>query len=112
MEYTRRLYRFLEAAHRQGLMQQGLPGSDAIDDDDANILKMTIACALLTEGAGKSDLGKKIFEYVHPSIETLLLGNVDPQGIRLLNFTVSVVSHDDYTQRKLTVVVNVRIPPR
>ena len=96
VDYTRRLYRFLEAAHRQGLMQRGLPGADAIDDDDANILKMTIACALITEGAGKSDMGKRIFDYVHPSIDTLLLGNVGTQGIRLLILTVSVINHDNH----------------
>jgi hypothetical protein len=87
--YTQKLYRFMEAAHRQGLMQQGLPGADAIDDEDTNILKMVIACALTVEGSGKSDLGRRMFEYVHPAIDNLLLGNVGIKGIRLLILTVS-----------------------
>ena len=90
--YTQKLYRFMEAAHRQGLMQQGLPGADAIDDEDTNILKMVIAVALTVEGSGKSDLGRRMFEYVHPAIENLLLGNVGIKGIRLLILTVSASS--------------------
>lgn len=90
--YTQKLYRFMEAAHRSGLMQQGFPGADAIDDDDTNILKMVIACALTVEGSGRSDLGKRMFEYVHPAIENLLLGNVGTKGIRLLILTVSILA--------------------
>ena len=88
--YTHKLYRFMEAAHRSGLMQQGLPGGDAIDDEDTNILKMVIACASTVEGSGRSELGKKMFDYVQPAIKTLLLGNVGTKGIRLLILTVGV----------------------
>jgi hypothetical protein len=90
--YTQKLYRFMEAAHRSGLMQQGLPGADAIDDEDTNILKMVIAVALTVEGSGRSDLGRRMFDYVHPAIENLLLGNVGTKGIRLLILTVSDTS--------------------
>lgn len=96
--YTQKLYRFMEAAHRSGLMQQGLPGADAIDDDDTNILKMVIACALTVEGSGRSDLGRRMFEYVHPAIENLLLGNVGTKGIRLLILTVSNVNRRNLVQ--------------
>lgn len=92
--YTQKLYRFMEAAHRSGLMQQGLPGADAIDDEDTNILKMVIAVALTVEGSGRSDLGTRMFEYVHPAIENLLLGNVGTKGIRLLILTVSGTLQD------------------
>ena len=88
--YAQKLYRFMEAAHRSGLMQQGLPGADAIDDEDTNILKMVIATAMTVEASGRSDLGRRLFEYVHPAIDTLLLGNVGTKGIRLLILTVSV----------------------
>lgn len=89
MAYTQKLYRFMEAAHRSGLMQQGFAGADTIDDDDTNILKMVIACSLTVEGSGRSDLGRRMFDYVHPAIENLLLGNVNTKGIRLLILTVS-----------------------
>ena len=86
--YTQKLYRFMEAAHRSGMMQQGLPGADAIDDEDTNILKMVIAVGLTVEGSGRSDLGRRMFEFVHPAIDNLLLGNVGTKGIRLLILTV------------------------
>ena len=62
--YAKKLYRFMEAAHRSGLMQSGLPGSDAIDDEDTNILKMVLATAMTVEASGRSELGRKMFEYV------------------------------------------------
>lgn len=55
MEYTERLYSFIEAARRNGLVQQGLPGADAIDDENTIILKMIIACASTMEGSGSRD---------------------------------------------------------
>lgn len=88
--YAQKLYRFMEAAHRSGLMQQGLPGADAIDDEDTNILKMVLATAMTVEASGRSDLGRRLFEYVHPAIDNLLLGKVGTKGIRLLILTVCI----------------------
>ena len=62
MEYTDRLYSFIDAARRNGLVQQGFPGADAIDDENTIILKMIIACASTMEHAGGSELGRNIFE--------------------------------------------------
>lgn len=87
--YAEKLYRFMEAAHRSGLMQQGFPGADAIDDEDTNILKMVLATAMTVEADGRSDAGRKMFDYVHPAIDNLLLGQVGTKGIRLLILTVS-----------------------
>ena len=87
--YATQLYRFMEAAHHAGLMQQGMPGPDAIDDEDTNILKMVLASALTVEGSGQSQLGRKLFDYVHPAIDNLLLGNVGLKGIRILTMRVS-----------------------
>ena len=86
--YTQKLYRFMEAARRSGLMQQGMPGSDAIEDEDTNILKVVLATAMTVEASGRSDLGRRMFESVQPSIDNLLLGNVGIKGIRLLTMTV------------------------
>ncbi|KAK4543731.1 hypothetical protein LTR36_005376 [Oleoguttula mirabilis] len=87
--YATKLYRFMEAAHRTGLMQQGMPGSDSIDDEDTNILKMVLATALTVEGSGRSELGRKLFEYVQPAVDVLLLGSVGLKGIRLLTMTAT-----------------------
>ena len=62
MEYTERLYSFIDAARRNGLVQQGFPGADAIDDENTIILKMIIACASTMEHAGGSELGRNMFE--------------------------------------------------
>ncbi|KAI7653826.1 nucleoside hydrolase, partial [Hortaea werneckii] len=82
--YAQKLYRFMEAAHRSGLMQQGMPGPDAIDDEDANILKMVLATAMTVESQGRSELGRRLFECVQPAIDNSLHGNVDLKGVKLL----------------------------
>jgi hypothetical protein len=86
--YAQKLYGFIEAAYRSGLMLLGTPGLDSMDDEDTNILKMVLATAMTVEGSGRSDLGHKLFEYVHPAIDQLLLGSVGIKGIRLLVLTV------------------------
>lgn len=89
IDYAQRLYRFMEAAHRTGLMQQGMPGPDALDDENTSILKLVLATALTVEAAGRSDLGKKIFERVQPAVDKCLLGNVGIKGIQMLVMAVS-----------------------
>lgn len=85
------LYRFIEAAYRTGLMRQNLPGADAIDDEDTNILKLMLATALTVEACGRSELGQRLFEYVQPAIDNMLLGNAGIKGVRLLTMAVSIV---------------------
>lgn len=99
--HATKLYRFMEAAHRTGLMQQGMPGTDSIADEDTNILKMVLASALTVEGSGRSELGRRLFEYVQPAIDDLLLGSVGLKGIRLLTMTVCRPSYIPH-MRKLT----------
>ncbi|KAK0250481.1 hypothetical protein LTS09_014328 [Friedmanniomyces endolithicus] len=91
MAYATKLYRFMEAAHRSGLMQQGMPGSDAMVDEDTNILQMVLATAMTVEGSGRSELGRKLFEGVQPAIDNLLLGSVGVKGIRLLAMTLQAM---------------------
>lgn len=91
VQYAKKLYRFMEAAHRSGLMQQGMPGADSIEDEDTNILKLVLATAMTVEASGRSELGQRMFEYVQPAVDSLLLGNVGIKGIRLLILTVSPI---------------------
>lgn len=88
IEYAQKLYPFMEAAHRTGLMQQGMPGSDALDDADTSILKLVIATALTTEGTGASELGKRIFTQVQPAVDKCLLGHAGIKGIQILAMAV------------------------
>lgn len=87
--YTESLYNFMDAMRRQGLFRGDRPGADKIDDDDANILKMVLACALMTEGSGISEMGQRMFENVQPATDNLMSGNVGLKGIRLLAMRVS-----------------------
>jgi hypothetical protein len=95
MEYTERLYSFIDAARRNGLVQQGFPGADAIDDENTIILKMIIACASTMEHAGGSELGRNMFESpgvieaVRKAKEDYLITHKSP---RLLVLTVCFVS--------------------
>lgn len=102
--YAKKLYMFMNAARKSGFVQEALSGPDAIDDEDTNILKMVLATGLTVEASGRSELGQRIFEYVHPAIDNLLLGNVGVKGIRLLVLTVSLllqaigVNYADWTR--------------
>ncbi|KAM3418737.1 hypothetical protein BST61_g4711 [Cercospora zeina] len=95
VNYAAKLYQFMEAARRAGLMQQGLPGADAIDDEETNILKLVLATALTTEAGGRSELGQRLFEYVQPSIDTMLLGAVGVKALRMLTMTAMYEFHRD-----------------
>jgi len=110
--YTENLYNFMDAMRRQGLFRGNMPGPDKIDDDDANILKMVIACALMTEGSGRSEMGQRIFENVQPASDNLMSGNVGLKGIRLLAMRVSLHTHIILTARTNKREGNVRVPPR
>ena len=89
VSYTERLYVFVDAMRRNGLMQEGMPGTDAIDDEDTTILKLVIACALTMEGCGRSDLGQRMFENVRTTVDNYVIGAVGIKGIQALTMTVS-----------------------
>lgn len=83
------LFSFVEAASRAGLMQGGLPGADAIEDESTSILKILLATALTLEGNGKSPLGEKLFDNIHKVLERTLSDPVDLRSIQTLTLAVS-----------------------
>lgn len=89
--YVNKLFTFMEAAQRTGLMMRAFPGADAIDDEETNILKVVMAAAMVVEGAGRSDLGRAMYAYVQPSVDSLLLGDTGLKGVQLLALTVRSV---------------------
>lgn len=93
--HATRLYRFIESAARTGLMQGALPGADSIEDEDTNILKLIMAITLTVEGTGRSDVGRRLFEYVQPTVDRLLLGNVGVKGLRLMTLAAMYEFHRD-----------------
>lgn len=83
------LFTFLEAATRTGLTKRSLPGPDSLTDDETNILKMILAVSLLVEGGGRSDLGKRLFETVRPTVEMRLWQPADMSFLKLVSLVVS-----------------------
>lgn len=93
--HVTRLYRFIESAKRTGLVQTGYPGPDAIENEDTNILKLIMAIMMTVEGSGRSESGRRMFEYVQPTVDRLLLGNVGVKGIRLMTLSAMYEFHRD-----------------
>lgn len=83
------LYTFMEAATRTGFAQRGLPGSDGLQDDSTNLLKMILATTLIVEGGGQSELGQRLYLSVKPVIEAKLWEPLDIKTIQLFGMVVS-----------------------
>ncbi|KAF2842321.1 fungal-specific transcription factor-like protein [Patellaria atrata CBS 101060] len=98
------LYTFMDAANRSGLMQGSLPGSDGINDAQTSIMKLIISIALILEGRGKSELGRRLFENAHIAVERQLLAPVDDKGIRMLSLSAMYHFHRDDETRAWRVV--------
>ena len=95
VHHTNLLYTFMEAARRTGLMEAGLPGADAIYDDQTRILKLVLATACTLEGSGKSELGGRLFESVRSSLEEQMFTSVDIKTIRMLTLAATYHFHRD-----------------
>ena len=108
--HAERLFSFIEAACKAGLMQGALPGADAIQDDQTNILKMMLAIALILEGNGKDPLGERLFSNVLHVIERTLSESVDLKSIHVLTISVSTALR--IRSFLLTSPGHVPLPPR
>lgn len=93
LEHLNSLYTWMEAAVRNGFVQTHMPGPDSIDDEDTNILKLIMSTAMVVEGSGKSDLGRRMYRYVQPSVDALLLGHAGFKGIRMLSIAVCLPTY-------------------
>ncbi|KAL8243780.1 hypothetical protein R6Q59_010038 [Mikania micrantha] len=93
------LYSFIGAAIRSGFAQNDLPGEDSLDDDQTTILKMVLACALIVEGSGRSDLGQRMFESAKLATDLVLVGPLSLKAIILIVVTASYhFQKDEETQ--------------
>lgn len=86
------LYTFMEAALRAGFAQRGLPGSDGLQDDNTNILRMILATTLVVEGSGKSELGERLYLSIKPVIDSKLWEPLDIKNVQLYGLVVSFLS--------------------
>ena len=83
------LYDYVNAAMRHGLANPSAP--QGINDEQSNVLKLVLACAMVAEGSGESDVGHRLFESVRETADQALHSAVI--DIRSLPFLVLVVSH-------------------
>lgn len=90
IEQVNMLWTFSEAALRSGF--GNMPGADAIDDEDTNLVKMILAAALILEGDGQSDLGQGIFERLKPAVTATFWSPIDTKGLSLLCVAVRCLS--------------------
>jgi hypothetical protein len=90
IRHVNTLWIFLEAALRSGIGH--MPGADAIDDDDTNLVKIILAAALVLEGDGQSDLGQRMFESLKPAVTAKFWGSTDMKGLALICITVGCFS--------------------
>lgn len=113
LRYAEMLFSFVEAASRSGLMQGGLPGADAIMDDQTTLLKILLAIVLVMEGTGKDSLGERLFQNVNNVVERTLSTPVDLQGINMLILTVRASpSQYNYCLEAHGLSGHVSFPPR
>lgn len=82
------LYAFMEAAVRTGFAQRGLPGSDGLQDDNTNILKIILATTLVVEGSGQSEIGQRLYLSMKPVIESKVWEPLDIRTIQLYGLVV------------------------
>ncbi|CAL5874018.1 uncharacterized protein PFLUO_LOCUS8304 [Penicillium psychrofluorescens] len=89
------LYTFMEAATRTGFAQQGLPGSDGLNDDSTVLLKLILATTLVVEAGGQSELGTRLYLSVKPVIESKLWEPHDIKNIQLFSIVATYHFHTD-----------------
>lgn len=84
LEQASRLFTFVEAATRHGLVNRSKPSPDSMHGPDVDMLKMILATALFLEGGGQSELGSALFDTVKGACESKLGSLPDIGGLRLL----------------------------
>jgi hypothetical protein len=73
IKHATNLYRFMEAAVRQGLITADpAPSNPGIKDENTNVLKMVLAIALTMEGNGQSETGNRLFESVKGAADAIM----------------------------------------
>ena len=91
VERAKFLFRFTEAATRNGLISTTRSGPDSLATPDNNILKMVLATALTVEANGHSELGQALFESVKDASGGRLWEPAELKGLTLLVIIVRII---------------------
>ena len=89
MQHIDNIYRFINAALRTGFGQLDLPGEDAFDDDLTTQLKLVLACALVIEGHGQSDLGQSLYDSAKKAVDLVIVGQLNIKSAVLMILTAT-----------------------
>ena len=105
IQHATNLFRFMEAAVRNGFASETPPSNQGIKDNNSNILKMVLAVAMIVEGGGESEVGTRLYESVKDHADTILhREGVELRGLPLLVLVVSYTAfYSVTTQQKLPV---------
>ena len=86
-----KLYDFMEAAVRAGLLSREIERGDSFHDEQTNILRMVLATSLTVEGGGESELGRALYDSVRSVTQSRLWEPINLSGLILLVVVVCVV---------------------
>jgi hypothetical protein len=87
--HTKLLHRFIGAALKNGIVQEAHP--EGVKDTKSNILKMVLACGLMLETSGRSDLALQLYDSVRPVVDAVMHTElVDVSKLPLLALMVGV----------------------
>lgn len=101
------LFTFVDAVARNMLIKT-LAGPDTIQDAETDVLKIVLALALVTEGAGGTDLSRRLVQSVRRTAENRLLGEVSIKDVQIL--TLMVRPCREVTDEMLICVVDISFP--
>ena len=105
-----RLFDFMEAAARTGLLKDEIDRGDAFHDDDSNILKMVLAASLTLVGGGYSEMGSRLFESVRTVSESRLWQPVNMKGLMLLVIVVRPRAISSHESRLTSSIGSILLP--
>lgn len=91
LEQADRLFTFVGAATRNGLVNRSKSSPDTMHGPDVDMVKMILATALFLEGGGQSELGSALFDTVRGACESKLGDPSDIGGLRLLVVMVGYI---------------------
>lgn len=92
MRHATMLFKFIDSFAKTVVLKDR-PGADDMQDEDTDVLKLVMAIAMVTEGGGQSDLGRRLFHYVNKDINKRLLGSVGLKDIQILTLKVRPYQH-------------------
>lgn len=87
------LFTFVDALARNNKMMFIGPGYDSMQDEETDVLKIVMATAMVVEGTGSSELGKRLIKSVSNTADSRLMGNVNLKDIQVLTLIVRGIAH-------------------